>query len=50
MQKKAVAKVMGLLFSITYKQGKENEVGDALSRVGHLFATHLISEVKPLWL
>lgn len=41
---------MGLQFRIVYKQGKENVVADALSRVGHLSALQAMSTVKPIWI
>lgn len=45
-----MAKLVGLLFKIVYKKGKENSAADALSRVGHCMSLHAISEVKPLWI
>jgi hypothetical protein len=41
-----MAKLVGLLFKIVYKKGKENSAADALSRVGHCMPLHAISEVK----
>jgi hypothetical protein len=35
MQRKAMARLMGLQFRILYKKGAENSAADALSRVGH---------------
>lgn len=48
LQRKAMTRLMGLQFKIVYRQGRENKAADALSRVAHLMATHLISEAKPL--
>jgi hypothetical protein len=50
MQKNAMTKLMGLQFKIIYKQGKQNIVADALSRVGHLLAVYLVFEAKPMWI
>ena len=49
MQRKAMARLMGLKFRIVYKKGKENVAADALSRVAHLMALQVISEVQPMW-
>jgi hypothetical protein len=49
LQKKSMARLMGLQYKIVYKQGKENIAADALSRVGHLMALQTLTEVKPLW-
>jgi hypothetical protein len=49
LQKKAMAKMMGLQFQIVYKKGVENAVADALSRVSYLMALSQVSEVQPLW-
>jgi hypothetical protein len=49
LQKKAMAKMMGLQFQIVYKKGVENAVADALSRVSYLMTLSQVSEVQPLW-
>ncbi|KAK1669332.1 hypothetical protein QYE76_057491 [Lolium multiflorum] len=36
LQRKAIARLMGLQFKIVYRQGAENKAADALSRIGHL--------------
>jgi hypothetical protein len=45
-----MAKMMGRHFKVIYKQGKENIVADALSRVGPLMVMTMISEVQPQWM
>jgi hypothetical protein len=50
LQRKAMAKLMGLQFKVVYKQGKDNKVADALSRVGAVMALTTVSEVQRLWI
>jgi hypothetical protein len=50
LQKKGMAKLMGLQFRIVYRKGKENLATDALSRVGHVMALQSVSEVTPVWI
>ena len=50
IQKKSMAKLMGLHFKIVYRKGKDNLAADALSRIGHCMALQTVSEVKPLWI
>lgn len=45
-----MTRLMGLQFKIIYKQGKENQAADALSRVAHLLAIQAMSTVQPQWL
>jgi hypothetical protein len=50
LQRKAMAKLMGLQFRISYRKGSENLAADALSRVGHLMSIQACTEIKPAWL
>jgi hypothetical protein len=47
LQRKAMAKLVGLQFQFKYKKGTENTAADALSRVGHLME---ISSCQPDWI
>jgi hypothetical protein len=48
MQKKAMARLMGLQFCIIYKKGTENSATDALSRVGQVFQLQALSKIRPV--
>jgi len=50
MQRKAMTRLMGLQFQIIYKQGKENLAADALSRVAHMMAPQVVSQLQPQWI
>lgn len=49
LQRKAMAKLVGLQFKFQYKRGKENGAADALSRVGHLLTANALSLCQPTW-
>jgi hypothetical protein len=46
LQRKAMAKLVGLQFQFKYKKGIDNNAADALSRVGHLMN---VSVCRPDW-
>jgi hypothetical protein len=50
LQRKAIARLMGMHFKIVYKKGKENLAVDVVSRVGHYRALQAVSKVKSLWI
>jgi hypothetical protein len=50
LQRKEMARLMGLEFKIIYMQGAENHAADALSRVGHLMSIQACSEIQPAWM
>jgi hypothetical protein len=50
LQRKAMARLMGLQFRIVYRQGAENKAADALSRIGHLMTIQACSTVQPAWM
>jgi hypothetical protein len=50
LQRKAMARLMGLQFKIVYRKGAENHAADSLLRVGHLLAIQACSSAKPAWL
>lgn len=50
LQRKAMAKLVGLQFKFQYKRGVENGAADALSRVGHLLSVNALSVCQPLWM
>jgi hypothetical protein len=45
LQRKAMSRLMGLRFKISYKKGAENLAADALSRVGHLMVIQQCSQI-----
>ena len=49
LQRKAMAKLVGLQFQIKYRKGSDNGAADSLSRVGHLLEAHAISTLQPDW-
>lgn len=48
LQCKAMTKLTGMQFRVVYKQGKDNVVAYALSRVGHMMAIDVVCEVHPV--
>lgn len=50
MQKKAMAKLAGLQFSVQYKKGTKNKALDALSRVANNMELCAISTTTQVWL
>ncbi|XP_073367798.1 uncharacterized protein [Aegilops tauschii subsp. strangulata] len=50
LQRKAMAKLVGLQLTFRYKRGTDNGAADALSRVGHLMALDVLSLCQPQWL
>ncbi|KAK1694297.1 hypothetical protein QYE76_010994 [Lolium multiflorum] len=50
MQRKAMARLMGLQFRIKYKKGIENTAADSLSRVADVIHLHAVSEARPAWI
>ena len=49
LQKKGMAKMMGLDYIIQYKKGKDNVVADALSRCQEKGETTAITALIPCW-
>lgn len=54
-QQKALTKLLGLQYTISYKKGSENRGAEALSRMPHsvsetLPELHAISSTQPVWL
>jgi hypothetical protein len=49
LQRKAMAKLVGLQFRFQYKKGTDNNAADALSRVGHLLTANALSVCQPNW-
>jgi hypothetical protein len=50
LQRKAMAKLVGLQFKFQYKRGVDNGAADALSRVGHLLTANALSICQPGWI
>jgi hypothetical protein len=49
LQRRAMAKLVGLQFRFQYKRGADNGAADALSRVGHLLSANALSMCQPTW-
>lgn len=49
LQRKAMAKLVGLQFRFQYKRGADNGAADALTRVGHLMTANALSLCQPSW-
>jgi hypothetical protein len=49
LQRKAMAKLIGLQFQFNYKKGTENGAADSLSRVGHLLEVQSVSSCRSDW-
>ena len=50
IQHKLLVKLLGYNFKIEYKQGKNNRVADALSRVKYRLQSLVATQVKPAWI
>lgn len=50
LQRKAMAKMVGLQFQFKYRKGLENNAADALSRVGHLYTITAVLTCQPMWM
>jgi hypothetical protein len=50
IQRKAMARLMGLQFKIIYNKGKDNVAADALSRITHVYSIQSVSQVQPVWI
>jgi hypothetical protein len=50
LQRKALAKLIGLQFQFRYKKGTENGAADSLSHVGHLLDIQTVSSCQPDWI
>jgi hypothetical protein len=49
LQRKAMAKLVGLQFQFKYKKGTDNNAADALSRINHQAEAQAISVCRPDW-
>lgn len=50
LQRKAMAKMVGLQFQFRYRKGSDNNVADALSRVRQVYTISAISVCQPIWM